>query len=197
MKDMLAKFMVVAIFTACNVVSVQAQGIITNDKPNTFTYDYLDVEYVDIDEFDTDGFRLSGSYDFEQNLSVIGSIVIAEGNKVDYTQLTGGLAYHQQIKDTETDLVLHAEIEMIDWDFDSKSSKKDDDDTGILIGSEVRHKINVDAELYGDLSLRTTGDNDVLLTFGGRLHFTPKLLGIVSYEISDQDILAVGIRYHF
>ncbi len=202
--------MILSISTLIASVGVQAEGLLgMESQPNTFDYNYVELNYVAIDDFgvgdsplksDLDGFRFKGSYDFDPNLSLIGSLTYADGKNTDLTIFSIGVAYHQKIPKTQltdSDFIIHAEIESVDSDVDTSEGNKGDDDLGLLAGATARIKVVEKFEIFGDLAFRTVGDNDFLATVGGRYEFTPRLLGIASFEISETDTLSAGIRYNF
>ena len=174
----------------------QAQNAALKAQPSNFNYNYLEVTYIDVDEPSVDGFKFKGSYDIAPNISVLASLALADNDNVDLTTITIGGAYHLALQGTELkqlDLVMHGEIERIKWE----AGKYDDSDSGLLLGAELRAGITNEFELFGDATLRTTGDDDFLVTIGGRFNFNTQLQGVASYEMSDNDILSLGVRYHY
>lgn len=187
-------------------VSVHAEGLLgMKAQPNTFTYNYVELNYMVMDDFelnnkaesDLDGFKFDASFDIDSNLSLIGSLSYADDKDVDLTNYSIGAAYHQKMTQTEltgSDIIIHAAIERIDVDVTGQATKGD---TGLLAGATLRVKVVKEFEVFGDLSVRTAWDNDILATIGGRYAFTPKLFGVASFEISDSDTLSAGIRYNY
>lgn len=76
---------------------------------------------------------------------------------------------------------------------------EDDDvsnDTGVIIGSEYRFLVIPALELFADLSIDTTDDNDFFSGFGVRWNLAP-LLSLTGELVSgDGDTLIVGLRYN-
>lgn len=176
--------------------SVHAENVLSQPQPTHFNYNYLEVSYIDLDEPSADGFRFKGSFDVNQNISVIGSYSIAEDGDLDVSFLTAGAAYHMALESPEIDkldLVFHAEFERAKAEVKNHSKT----DSGLLLGTEARVGLSEAFEVYGDASLRTTGDNDFLVTIGARFEFAPRFQGLMSYEFSDQDILSLGVRYAY
>lgn len=197
---------ILAIVAGFLAVAAQAQGVLgIAPQPNVFNYDYIEVDYISIDDFSTrgnldpdlDGFRVKGSMDIDPNLALIGSIGYAGENNVDLTMISFGTAYHQKLEKTQlkqSDFSIYAEIER--WDVEIDNAKGDKDDIGLHAGAAFRIKVVEKFEIFGDLSVRTTMDNDMAAEVGGRYAFTPRLHGVASIEISDADTLAAGLRYY-
>ena len=192
-------------------ICVQAEGVLGMEpQPNIFHYNYVELTYIAIDDFglgddplddaDLDGFRFKASYDIDPNLSLIGSFSLADDSKVDLTTYSFGAAYHQKLPKTElteTDFIVHAEIERIEAEIDTGSGERKENDTGLLAGATARIRVVEPFEIFCDLSFRTAGDNDVLATVGGRYYLTPKLLGVAGLEISETDTVSLGLRYNY
>ena len=183
--------------------AVQAAPLNTN-SPNVFSYTYIEADYINMDDFG-DGLRLKGSFDIDKNLAIMGAVDFASEHGVDWRRISVGLGYHQKIAN-KTDILVHGEVENISLDWDSGYKHdwddhydryNDDSDTGVRVGAEIRHALTSKVELFGDVSVTTAYDTDVPVTLGGRFSFTRQLQATASFEFSDEDTFALGLRYYF
>jgi hypothetical protein len=89
------------------------------------------------------------------------------------------------------DGVIHGEIEKYDEDC------KGCDETGILVGLELRYQVIPELEAYLDTSLRTAGENDFIIGTGVRYAVIDQLQLVAGLTLSDNDELSLGARYNF
>jgi hypothetical protein len=176
-------------------------------RPSVFSYDQFELDVVFLDDLvvdrgsSLDGVRFSGSVNIEPNLALTGSVMDASGNRSDFSMGSVGAAYHQKLEGTqlkESDFIIHANLEAMRVVVDPPVGKRQsDNDLGVRAGAGLRVRVVKELEVFGDLSFRTTLDNDLVFEAGGRYAFTPKLHGTASVEIGDIDIVSAGIRYYF
>ena len=166
-------------------------------------YNFVEVAYVDVDvdnddlDADLDGFKVHGSFDMDPNFAVIASITSLSEKDVDVDYYSGGVAFHQGIPGENgegVDVVAHASIEAIRFDPDNAKS---DTKYGALFGAGIRYLAIDNLEVFGDLSIRTAGDNDIILKGGARYTFVQGFSAFAAIEVADSEVLSTGIRYTF
>ena len=177
---------------------VQAQIKIKQPEQN---YTFVDISFIDTD-FDS-GIELQGSFALDEQLSGIASLAVTD----DLNIASVGAAYAVGIETGQADvqsldIIAHGEVEFIDIDacvntlvFGKVCSKNDD--FGLLIGAEARLQLFTQLEIFADLSLRTTFDTDLPLSFGARFSVSEQLKAHARIEFSDIDLFALGARYQF
>lgn len=176
-----------AAIAAC---SLSAQAAEPKTKASLFSYNYLQATYVDMDG-GLDGLAFGGSLDIADNLAINASYMTTDDSGTDYDLLSIGANYHFKFDQLENaDLALHGEY--VDADIDRRNANRDDD--GLRFGALLRYQVQPNLEVFGDISYTTLFDNDMTLTPGIVLHFTPQVAAVVSYEHSDADILQFGVR---
>ncbi len=160
---------------------------------NAFDYNYAEVVYADVDDVDS-GLVLNGSRNLQPNFSLIGSVLFIG----DLTGFSIGGAYHQKATFApNTDLVIHGSIENQDYEVCFGNFCVSDDDSGIALGTMLRHQPQDKLEVFGGLTYTTIWDNDMKLK-GGVLYEVQNRLKVgASLELSDTDTLSLGVRYSY
>ncbi len=172
-------------------VPLQAPALTLQPQPNTFDYDYLDAGLVDYDAGGS-GLYIDGSHDVYPNFNLIGSFVAADH----YTEISAGLGYHMAIPELEnSDVNFFAGIER--GEFDVGGGSIDDSETGGFIGTGIRASATPSLELFSTISYHSFYSGDLALDLGLRLQLNEQLDFTRSGQLSDNDALAVGVRYYY
>ena len=164
-------------------------------KAAPFSYNYLQVAFVDLDS-DYEGFKLDGSFDMSRDLALTASYMNTDsGAYHDYDLFTLGLAYHQRLVALpRSDIVLHGEFEHASRDYSHNNHLHSDDDSGLRLGAMLRHQLQGNIELFGDLAYSSLYDNDLALTAGVNLSLNQQFSVVAAVELSDDDMLLLGLR---
>lgn len=173
-----------------------------------FNYNFVEGQFVDLDadsgwdndNADMDGLRIKGSVDVAPSFSIIGSVTDTGNGHFDLTVVTFGGAYHQSLAKLETmplDLVLRAEVEHVEVDYDNRNLHWDDSETGVLLSGGLQLAIVDKLQAFGDVIISSNDYREMSLQVGARYAFVPALEGTASIELGDLDVLAIGLRYNF
>lgn len=73
----------------------------------------------------------------------------------------------------------------------------DFDDTGLHFGVSSRVVLNNKFELKGGIGYSSFFGGDAMLTGGAYYHITPRLDAMSRFEIGDNDLFGIGIRYYY
>lgn len=159
-----------------------------------FSYQYLQFAFVDLDS-DFDGIRLDGSFDLSNDLALTAAYMATDNDsRIDYDLLGLGVAYHQRLANIpRSDLVLHGEFQRGEVEV-RRNPYFDHDDTGLRLGAMIRHQAQQNLEVFGDLSYTSLFDNDLALTAGVNLALNRQFSFVGSIELSDDDMLLLGVR---
>jgi Outer membrane protein beta-barrel domain len=160
-----------------------------------FSYNYLQFSFVDLDS-GLDGFKIDGSFDLNPNLALTASYMTTDNSSsFDYDLFALGLAYHQRLVDIpKSDIVLHGEFLSASLDHAHGSFTHSHDDDGLRLGAMLRYQAQQNIELFGDLSYTSIYDNDLALTAGVNLALNRQFSVVAAVELSDDDMLLLGIR---
>lgn len=141
--------------------AVLADGLFHGDTH--FSYSFIEGNLARYNQDHLNGTGVNGSFAILPNLSVIGSLQHNQGKKKGFEKpnvrrtATAGAAYHRQLNGTSfsnTDFVLHAEIEHKYIHYEGRGWKGSTEDVGFLLGGGLRSELISNLEVYGDLSLR-------------------------------------------
>ncbi len=186
------KLFFTAVFSGLLPFSAYALDMLDLDeaRPNQFGYNYTEAEYVDVDS-GLDGFRLNISYDLKPNLAITGSILKTSTGHLGYNLVSAGAAYHARwVEFDKSDLIIHASLVSVD-------RARSDTDLGAMIGAKVRASVKEPLEVVADLSYTTVLNGDLSLSIGAVYSLSPDLAATATYQLTDDDVLSVGLRYYF
>ncbi len=118
---------------------------------------------------------------------------------VDYTQMHAGAAYRHEVAD-DTDVYGGLSLEYVDLDFPGAGGSADDLGFGFRGG--LRHRLNEDVELGGELRYVNIGgdiDNDYVGFTGTLQYFVTDALGLIGeFDVEDGELgLLGGARLNF
>ncbi|MEW5756094.1 MAG: hypothetical protein AB1810_07295 [Pseudomonadota bacterium] len=164
-------------------------------KAGLFSYNYAQISVVDLD-YGYDGIKLDGSFDLNREMALIASYMTTDDDgHFDYDEFTLGAAYHTRLQSIpKSDLVLHGEFARASYDHRHFSTVHSHDDNGLRLGATLRYQAQSNIELFGDLSYESLFDNDMALTGGVNLSINPKFSVVGAIEMSDDDMLLLGLR---
>lgn len=164
-------------------------------KGGPFSYNYLQFAFVDLDS-GYDGFKLDGSFAMSPDLALTAAYMATDNERsLDYDIFSLGLAYHQRLANMpRTDLVLHGEFQRASLEYHHNNHFHDDDDSGLRLGAMLRHQLQRNIELFGDLAYSSLYDNDLALTAGVNLSLNQQFSVVAAVELSDDDMLLLGLR---
>ena len=169
----------------------QSAPLALEAQPNTFDYDYFDTGFIDYDAGGS-GIYLQGSIDMYPNINLLGGFAAAD----DYIEFRVGVGYHQAIPTLKnTDMVFSAGIER--GEFDVGGGSLDDSDTGVMLSAGLRASATPALELYTNITYHSFYSGDLGLDGGLRLQINDKLDFTVGAQLSDNDAIAVGVRYYY
>ena len=173
--------------------------LVASDGPpdSSFRYDYVDGAFVLGDFY---GLRANGSYHLDGPWLALGRfeyLTEDEGNTdVDLLLFSGGVGYVHTLED-DLDFVGSAEIEIGHAEIDNPGGSADDDEVGLRLRAGLRFQANDEIELAGGVSFATIFDEDLGLDGQILYAFDEKLSGFVGFDIRDDTVALVGVRYHF
>lgn len=164
-------------------------------KSGLFSYNYVQLSYVDLDA-GFEGLKLDGSFDINPQMALITSYMSTDnGSRLNYDIFTLGMAYHTRLASLpKTDLSLHGEFAHASLDHIHNTVVHSDDDNGLRFGAMLRYQAQPNIELFGDLSYSSVYNNDLALTGGINLALNQQFSAVASIELSDDDMMLLGIR---
>lgn len=162
-------------------------------EPSTLSYTYGQFGYADT-TFDfpgdpgADGFALEGSYQFTDMFFGVASYSDLSGDADFSTLAIGAGAAIGLAPSTDG----YATLSFVDVDFGLGS------DDGLALEFGVRHMLNEQVELFGNLQYVDIAESETGFEIGGRYWFQKNFGASLSYETFDGDntILIAG-RYNF
>ncbi len=177
-------------------------GLTFNAQAADFNYNYIEGAYESYDldgtDVEADAGRISGSYELNPNLNIIGEYAkgdlenSAGGSDLNFEESAIGIEYHTSIA-PKTDLT--SNIKYINQDVDTVG-----DDDGYGIGVGVRHWLMDKVEVGANVDYIDIDDNDdTRLKVGARYHFNESISAGAGYSTSDEkeDVVSGNIRWSF
>lgn len=159
-----------------------------------FNYNYGQIGF---ETGDVEGLALTGSFNINKDMFVLGRFIdgdieIGRFNDLDYSEFSVGAGYHMSIN-KQTDAVFTLSLHDIEVE--------NNDDTGILLSAGVRHMINQQIEVAGNI-FHTTVDVDDGGDTGfygeARYNINSKMSAGLNFTSSDTvDGLGVNFRMGF
>lgn len=164
-----------------------------------FNYNYGQVGF---ETGDFEGLVLTGSFDINKDMFILARFADvtddSAGVDLDYTEYSIGAGYHMPVN-TQTDgvftLSFHSGDAEVNVPFFGTVS---DDDTGILLTAGVRHQLNPQVELAGNIFHTTIFDGDTGVYGEVRYSINNKMSAGLNYTSSDAiDGLGINFRMGF
>lgn len=143
------------------------------------------------------GIVLKGSTESHSRFHYVGRVAVT--NTYQEVMIGGGLYLTPRIADRFT-MVLQAGVEHGSFDL------QDDQDSnisvsygssGLYFGAATRMIVNRQMELRGGLGYSTFFKGDLKAFGGAYWHLTPHLDVVSRFELGDNDLLGLGIRYYY
>lgn len=168
-----------------------------------FGYSYLELGYGEVD--DGDALFFGGAAQLQRGLGVIGSFYTMDfDDDIDGEIFTAGLQFNTPVG-AKTDFV--GSVQLINAEVESKIYRgrflgteiESEDDTGLLLRAGIRHALQQNLQLEGDISYNTNDfwDNDELGIKAGVRFYADRQLSIAAGIASDQELdgLYISARY--
>lgn len=144
-----------------------------------------------------DGVMIEGSTSSHSRLQYFGRLgVTRRYNEV----MAGGGYYLTPESASRLTFVLLAGIEYGNFelvDGQSPEISVDYDDTGVYLGASSRMVVNDRFELKAGIGYSSIFEGDAMFFGGGYLHLTRKLDLVTRFELGDNDLLGIGVRYYY
>lgn len=144
-----------------------------------------------------DGVMIEGSTSSHSRLQYFGRLgVTRRYNEV----MAGGGYYLTPESASRLTFVLLAGIEYGNFelvDGQSPEISVDYDDTGFYLGASSRMVVNERFELKAGIGYSSIFEGDAMFFGGGYLHLTRKLDLVTRFELGDNDLLGIGVRYYY
>lgn len=155
-----------------------------------FSYNLIEGSLISGDDYD--GFGVSGSMAFTQDIFGLASIdaIELDGSGVDGSLLSIGAGYRIAINQA-LDVFATASLKRVKFD-------GFDDDMGFGLGVGLRGRLIERLELQGGLEYVDVNDSDTTIQVGGRWYFTPNFAAGVDFSDNDAgSALRFVARYDF
>ena len=164
-------------------------------QASDFDYNYGQLGYT---TGDLEGLTLTGSFEINKDIFVLARYVSATDDTgtvdVDYDELSIGAGYHMPI-DKKTDAVFTVSFSSGEFDAGVFGS---DDDTGFLLTAGVRHNLNPQFELAGNVYHISTFNGETGLQVEGRYNINKKMSAGLTFTTGDYlDGLGMNFRMGF
>ena len=164
-------------------------------QAGSFNYSYGELGY---ETGDFDGLTLTGSFEINKDMFILArSVNLTEevfGVDFDYTEFSVGAGYHMPI-DQKTDAVFTASL--VNGEVDTIGGITVDDN-GVLLTAGVRHNLNPQFELAGNLYYISIFDGDFGIRGEARYKFNPDMSAGLSFTSGDYlDGIGVNFRLGF
>mgnify|MGYP001397640038 CR=1 FL=1 len=160
-------------------------------QAGNFNYSYGELGY---ETGDFDGLTLTGSFEINKDMFILARYVgVSEevfGIDFDYTEVSVGAGYHMPI-DQKTDAVLTASF--VNGEVDTVGGITVDDN-GVLLTAGVRHNLNPQVELAGNLYYISIFDGDFGIRGEARYNINPTMSAGLSFTSGDY-LDGVGINF--
>jgi opacity protein-like surface antigen len=194
MKKLIASLTVATLMTS---VFASAQ----TDPPAGINYNYIEGNfafYPDADGQDFVGPRIRGSFLVAPQVFVFGQFRYLTDD-IDYTQAHLGAAYRHAVAN-DTDIYGGLSIEYAEFDFPGPFGSVDEVGFGVRAG--LRHRLNQDFELAGEIRYVNFGgdiDDDYVGFTGTLQYFIQENLGLIGeIDVEDGEIgFLAGARFNF
>ncbi len=165
-------------------------------RPSGRNFRYLEALPVSYD-VGGNGVMLEGSTSSHSRLQYFGSLGVTR----QYNEIMAGAGYYLTPESaSRLTLVLLAGIEYGNFelvDGQSPEISVDYDDTGVYLAASSRMVLNDRFELKAGVGYSSIFEGDAMVFGGGYLHLTRKLDLVTRFELGDNDLLGIGVRYYY
>ncbi|MGQ7844082.1 hypothetical protein ACUNV4_06385 [Granulosicoccus sp. 3-233] len=144
-----------------------------------------------------DGVMLEGSTSSHSRLQYFGRLGVTRR----YNEVMAGAGYYLTPESaSRLTFVLLAGIEYGNFelvDGQSPEISVDYDDSGVYLGASSRMVVSNRFELKAGIGYSSIFEGDAMFFGGGYLHLTRKLDLVTRFELGDNDLLGIGVRYYY
>ena len=174
---------------AAALLAASAANAQQSVKQPYMSWDYLEFRFLDVDVAGGDGLRFGGSYRFQNNWLLVGSLTDVDYDRnIDTTTVEIGTSYVWPYRDGWD---LYGDVRLVDISGDA-------DETGAIFRGGIRGLLTPEFEIRGTAVHVTTFDSDTYLEFGGDFYFSDRFSAGLTFEFAgDVDIWTVGARWYF
>ena len=165
-----------------------------------FNYNYGQIGF---ETGDVEGLALTGSFDINKDMFILGRFFDGEDDEsavdIDYSEYSIGAGYHMPINQ-KTDAVFTLSFHNAEVDVPAFGpfASFSDDDNGILVSAGVRHMINPQVELAGNIFHTTVFDGDTGFYGEARYNINSKMSAGLNFTSSETvDGLGINFRMGF
>ena len=185
-----------------NATSVAQSGFMSALRlPNNVRASSRDFSYLEAlpASFDVggNGLVLEGSAQSHARVQYMGRI----GVTATYRELMVGAGYYLTPRTADRlTVVLLAGVEYGSFeltDDQDPSIAVDFDDSGVYLGAATRFVANHRFELKAGVGYSTFFEGDAMVFGGGYYHITPRLDLVSRFELGDNDLLGIGVRFYY
>lgn len=165
-----------------------------------FNYNYGQIGY---ETGDVEGLALTGSFDINKDMFVLGRFIDGDfdeaGVDADYSEYSIGAGYHMPVnQQTDAVFTLSFHSAEVDVTLPFGLGTASDDDTGVLFSAGIRHMLNQQIELAGNIFHTTVFDGDTGFYGEVRYNINNKMSAGLNYTSSDAvDGLGINFRMGF
>lgn len=165
-----------------------------NNKRKRFSY----VEAVPVTfDFGDSGLLVKASSESHSKFHYVGRIGVAQSYR---EAMLGGGYYLTPATADRLTVVLQAGVEYGSFDLSDEPDsniKTDYSDTGLYFGAATRLIVSNRFELRGGLGYSTFFQGDLLMFGGAYWQINPQLDFVSRFEIGDNDLVGLGIRFYY
>lgn len=169
--------------------------------PNTVRASAREFSYIEAlpVNFDVGGYgmMLEGSAASHSRFQYLGRLGVAST----YSEfMVGGGYYLTPLSADRFTMVLLAGVEHGSFSLSDKQNPAinvDYDDTGFYVGAATRFVLNERFELKGGVGYSSFFEGDATLFGGGYYHLTRQLDLVSRFELGDNDLLGIGVRFYY
>jgi len=140
------------------------------------------------------GVLLEGSASSHTRFHYVGSV----GATAEYQEVMVGAGYYLTPADADRlTVVLVAGLEYGNFELSDDQLSVDFTDSGVFLGASTRFVLNNRFELKGGLGYSTFFEGDAIIFGGGYYHINRQLDIVSRFEIGDNDLLGIGVRFYY
>lgn len=140
------------------------------------------------------GVLLEGSASSHTRFQYVGRLSVTAGYQE--VMIGGGYYITPSVADRLT-VVLVAGLEYGSFELSDDQLSVDFDDSGVYLGAATRIVLNERFELKGGVGYSTFFEGDPMLFGGGYYHINRRLDVVSRFELGDNDLLGIGVRFYY
>jgi len=140
------------------------------------------------------GIWLEGSASSHTRFQYVGRL----GMATEYQELMVGGGYYLTPADADRlTIVVVAGLEYGSFELSDDQLAVDFDDSGVYVGASSRLVINDQFELQGGVGYSSFFEGDAMIFGGGYYHVNRRLDIVSRFELGDNDLLGIGVRFYY